>query len=321
MRDQWPRFRPEVNLPPDAVAHLVRLALPDAVVVGYGPVGGGLANTNIRVNLASAPGCVLLRVYQRDPTQAVKESRLDALLQAHAVPTARFHHIISDDRDTGLTCAVMDWVAGVRLDQWRFSEDDLAVGGAVGRVLARVHRVSVGAAGFLSADRRPVAAITLGREALLGYLQLCLIDGPGAGRLGAALTEELFAYVARYAGRLDAWRGPLGLVHGDCNASNFIMDAGQVSALLDWEFAFSGAPAFDFGHLLRPPLGERALFVDGLAQGYQDEGGLLPPDWRWLARLTDLYAWADFLGRPTIAAPLIEDACRMVAETLSIAPP
>jgi aminoglycoside phosphotransferase (APT) family kinase protein len=212
------------------------------------------------------------------------------------------------------------------LDQWDFARER-EVGIAVGRVLARVHRVVVGPAGFLSADTRPIEAITLGREAMLAYLERCLIDGPGESRLGAALTAELFAFVARHAERLEAWGGLPGLVHGDCNPSNFIMaigdmgtgeNFGQVAALLDWEFAFCGSPAFDFGHLLRPPLGNREVFVRGLGDGYLAEGGTLPGEWRWLARVTDLYAWADFLGRKVIAAPLIADACQMVAETLAL---
>ncbi len=321
MRERWPRFRPELSLSDEAVAHLLHRALPGAVVLGHAPVGGGLANTNLRVALAGRPARVLLRLYQRDPAQAPKEAWLDTVLQSHGVPTARFHRLIEADPVTGLTASVLDWVDGTRLDQWAPGPDDRALGLAVGRVLARVHFTPVGPPGFLTPDRRPIAAITLSRVGLSAYLHHFLITGPGAARLGATRTVALLAFVERYADGLDAWNTTPGLVHGDCNASNFIMtDGPTVAALLDWEFAFSGAPAFDFGHLLRPPLGARQAFVDGLARGYRKEGGVLPPGWRWLARLTDLYAWVDFLGRPTVAAPLIEDACRMVEETLALTP-
>ena len=61
-----------------------------------------------------------------------------------------------------------------------------------------------------------------------------------------------------------------------------------VAAVLDWEFAFSGSPAIDFGNLLRPPLGERRSFVAALAAAYEAAGGRLPPDWQAIARIADL---------------------------------
>jgi aminoglycoside phosphotransferase (APT) family kinase protein len=317
MRERWPRFRPEISLTHEAVAHLVRLALPGIDVVDYRSVGGGLANTNLKVDLAQAPWAVLLRLYQRDPRQAAKEARLESILRAHGVPTARFYGMIEADVTTGLTCAIMEWVSGKRLDMCGPGDEEAALGAAVGRVLAMVHHIDVGPAGFLSPDRRPFEAVTLGRDSLLAYLHRCLIDGPGQARLGATQSRALMAYVQRYGDQLDAWGGATGLVHGDCNASNFIVRDGRVVALLDWEFAFSGAPAFDFGNLLRPPLGDRPGFVDAVGEGYRAACGVLPEAWRWLAKLADLYAWADFLGRPVIAAPLVADACRMVAETIA----
>jgi aminoglycoside phosphotransferase (APT) family kinase protein len=291
------------------------------VVLGVAAVGGGLANTNLRIDVAGSPARVLLRLYQRDPTQAAKEARLDGILRANGAPTARFYRMIEADDETGLTYAVLEWVPGPRLDQCAGGVQDAARGAAVGRVLAAVHQTRVGAAGFLTQDRRPPEAIMLGRAPLLDYLRRCLVDGPGAARLGTERTAALFDFVSRHGDRLEAWNFEPGLVHGDCNASNFIMaPEGAVAALLDWEFAFSGAPAFDFGNLLRPPLGNNALFVTALGHGYREAGGILPKHWRWLARLADLYAWADFLGRPVIAAPLIDDACQMIAETLTLRP-
>jgi len=317
MRERWPRFRPEISLDLEAVQYLVRLVLPGASVSHFASVGGGLANTNLRVVIDVPPGVVLLRLYQRDPAQAAKEARLDGLLQAADVPTARFLGLIEADARTGLTVAVMDWAPGLRLDQLVPGAADAALGRSTGATLAKLHRLAVGPAGFLGPDRRPDVAIALGREAMLAYLRLCLIDGPGEARLGSELTARLFAYVEREGGRLADWPAAPGLVHGDCNASNFVMDDGRVVALLDWEFAFSGSPAFDFGNLMRPPIGSSAVFAAALAAGYREGGGALPPDWRFLARLTDLYAWADFLGRPVIAAPLVDDAVAMVADTVS----
>jgi aminoglycoside phosphotransferase (APT) family kinase protein len=287
-----------------------------ARVIRQVAVSGGRANTNLHLSLDVAPWNVLLRVYQRDPGQAAKEFRLDQILRDAGVPTARFLAPIALDEPTGLTYAVLDWIDGERLDLSVPGSHDLAAGQAVGEALARVHRIDIGPAGFLSPDSRPLSAITSGGEAMARYIHACIVEGPGAARLGPELTRRLVMFVAEQGDRLADWACGPGLVHGDCNPSNFIMRDGGVAALLDWEFAFSGAAIFDFGNLLRPPIGLSAEFAEGLAAGYRAGGQILPRHWFALARLADLYAWADFLGRAVVAREVVADARQMVAETL-----
>jgi len=107
-------------------------------------------------------------------------------------------------------------------------------------------------------------------------------------------------------------------VHADFNASNILIRDGRVAAILDWEFAFAGDALFDFANITRPPLGQRAGFAEGLAAGYRAAGGALPEDWPRLARLVDLYNWADFLARPDPGQALIGDATRMIAAVLDL---
>ncbi len=85
-----------------------------------------------------------------------------------------------------------------------------------------------------------------------------------------------------------------------------------VAAVLDWEFALSATPAFDFANLLRPPLGMRAGFAAALARGYRRAGGVLPADWQRIAQVADLFAWADLLGRRPFDAALAADARRVI---------
>ena len=80
MRDGWGRGRPTVETDLATVGRLVASALPGARVTAAAPASGGLANTNLRVDLAGAPGTVLLRIYQRDPAEAGKEAALHRLV-------------------------------------------------------------------------------------------------------------------------------------------------------------------------------------------------------------------------------------------------
>jgi fructokinase len=91
-------------------------------------------------------------------------------------------------------------------------------------------------------------------------------------------------------------------VHSDYNGKNLLaLERGgrwSISAVLDWEFAFSGSPLTDIGNMLRfrdtyPP-----GFASAFIAGYREAGGKLPPDWREVSEALDLYALADFLTRP-----------------------
>jgi aminoglycoside phosphotransferase (APT) family kinase protein len=186
--------------------------------------------------------------------------------------------------------------------------------------LASIHGIAFERAGFLDARLAVAEPIDLGLAGLRDFLHRCLVEGVGGERLGSQLTAALLIYVERQGSRLDAWLGPPCLTHADFNGSNILVRrvgaAWEVAAVLDWEFAFSGSPAFDFGNLLRPPLGQRREFTTALAAAYLGAGGWLPPDWQAIARLADLYAWADFLSRPAASPALIEDARRMIRETI-----
>lgn len=308
MRANWRRFRPEVALDAAMVSAILREALPEAEVIGFTPLAGGLANTNIEVALAMPPGRVVVRIYQRDPAGARKEVALSGLLQGRVAAPAALHFTPANVA-TGHPCAVMRWHPGARLETL---EPDAALGAAVGTALAAIHAVGFAEYGFFGADLVVPEPADHGRAGLLAYLRRHVMDGPGAARLGGDLATRLYALVEREGHLLETWLVKPCLAHGDFNGSNILVDGGRVSAVLDWEFAFSGSPASDFGNLLRAPL-DRAEFSDAVAKAYVGAGGFLPPEWRRVARLADLYSWADFLGRPEPGEALLADAREAVA--------
>ena len=301
-RAAWSRFRPEVPMDLDAVRAVLADALPGAEVLGFAAVAGGLANTNLDVTLAGPPHRVVLRVYQRDPAQAAKEVALAERLRLPAMPAVL--HFAAADRTLGHPCAVMEFRPGVRLET---RAPDAAIARAAGAALAAIHAVRFDAHGFFGADLVVAEPVDLGREGLLAFLRRQLLDGPGAGRLGADLTARLFARVEAEGDLLETWLAAPCLVHGDFNGSNILVDRGAVTAVVDWEFAFAGSPATDFGNLLRPPM-DKPDFSEAVAAGYVAAGGVLPRHWRRIAALADVYSWADFLGRPAPGEALLSDA-------------
>ena len=315
MRDSW-RRDPPLSFPIETLDRLIQPAAPDRHVIEAVPTEGGLANTNIRLRLDDG-AALLLRIPTRDPGGWAREAALHRAM-AGIAPTVRH---ASEQSTIGRSVLILDWIEGERLEQIAPIMTDAvlaSLGRTLGATLARIHATRFAATGTLGADLSVVAPFSVGADGLAAFLDRCLLQGPGGTRLGASLTEAVLALVVHLGPRLDAALGPPCLVHSDFNGSNILIHQGQVAAVLDWEFAFAGDALFDFANITRPPLGARAGFNEGLAAGYRAAGGILPDDWQRLARLVDLYNWADFLARPDPGEALIGDAKRMIEAAISL---
>ncbi len=323
MRENWGSFTDNVALTLAQLSELIQPAFPGQTVVEAATAQGGLANTNVRLRLSGREEPILLRLFVRDPKEAPKEVALNRLV-AGSCPVPAFLHFAENNPVTGQAYILMDWVDGVRLEvaAKTLTDDQLnALGRDIGRVLAGIHGITFPETGFFDADLNISTPISVGRDGLVWFLRHCLADGLGEKRIGADLTQAAIAFVETEGRLLDGWQGPACLAHCDFNGSNILVreieGAWCVAAVLDWEFAISGSPFFDFGNLLRPPLGERSGFEESVAGGYREAGGVLPDEWRAMSRLIDLTAWADFLNRPNATDGLIRDAAAMIEQTIN----
>ncbi len=316
MRDHWPRSRPVLDLDFATVERLIAPMFPGCRLIEMAVVPGGLTNTNFRLRLAGRPTSLLLRVYQRSGDLAHKEMALCHMVEKE-VPVPPFLHFAPENPVTGHAFAVMDWIEAEPLESCLLSLDAAALSGlgtAIGHTLAAIHRFTYDFFGFFDANLNVPIPIDLSGRGLIAYLHECLVEGQGGARLGEKLTADVFAFAEREGHRVEAWQQRACLVHGDFNASNILIrqdaasTACEVAAIIDWEFAFVGAPGFDFGNLLRPPLDRSVEFIAGLEQGYRTGGGDMPADWQHIARITDLFSFADILHHPETSDAVIEDA-------------
>jgi len=321
VRESWSRPYPAILLDPDAASALVRSLPGRPAVLRVTELSGGLANTNLRLDLDGHPP-VVLRLFQRDPTQASKERAIHALAAERGVPAPRLLGS-GDDPVTGLPFALLEWVDGQRLDEAARGLDDpalLPLARSIGGALAAIHAVTFERSGFLDGSLTVAEPADAGGAGLIGFLHHVLVDGSGGDRLGRDLADRLVAFAGREAGLLDRWPGAPCLTHSDFGGTNILVRQGPqgwaVAAVLDWEFAFAGSPFFDFGNLLRPPLGSRPGFADSVAAGYRAAGGALPAEWRRMAALADLFSWAEFLTRPTVSDAVVATARQRIAETM-----
>lgn len=321
MRERWPRLHPEIALELSSITELLRPAFPDAIAVAAESVGGGLANTNVKVWIDARESPLLLRLYQRGRRQAMKEAALLRRLNGQ-VPVAGLLFFSIDNPVVDYPYAVLDWVEGERLDVLAAAGEDIdALGRTIGETLAQIHAITFDRYGFFDPDLSLPNAIDLDGDGLLAYIRRTLAADCSGDRLGRELVNDLIRFVERQGHRLSTWRGPC-LVHGDFNGANILLrrpenDEWKVAAVIDWEYALSGTPGFDFAHLLRAPLGSEPLLAESAAQRYRLAGRALPADWREISRLVDLFAWVDLASRPDSDATVIEDARRAIQTTIA----
>ncbi len=324
MREDWPRSRPVLVLDATLVEGLIEPLFPGCRIIEMAPVAGGLTNTNLRLRLADRPAPILLRFYQRSGDLAHKEMALCRMVEKQ-VRVPSYLHFAPENPVTGHAFAVLDWVEGMTLDAALPRLDSGTLTGladAIGRTLAAIHEFTYEHFGFFNADLNVPLPIDLSRAGLVAYLHQCLVEGLGGARLGAELTAAVLAFAAREGHRVEEWQRKACLVHGDFNPSNILIrqtadgSAWKLAAIIDWEFAFAAAPAFDFGILLRPPLGGAVAFVAALEQGYRAGGGDMPADWQRIARITDLFSFADILHHPETSGAVVEDAKRVITRLI-----
>ncbi len=94
-------------------------------------------------------------------------------------------------------------------------------------------------------------------------------------------------------------------MHADLNPKNLLVkrasDGWLVTAVLDWEFSFSGCPYGDAANMVRFAADYPPAFADGFLDGFashQPAGLPLPGDWLYLGRVLDMFALSDLVTRP-----------------------
>lgn len=323
MREDWARSRPILDFDITVAEALIAPVFPGARIVEMRPVEGGLTNTNFWLQLADRTGALLLRFYQRTGDLAQKERALCQKL-AGRVPVPAFLHYAPENPATGHAFALIDWIDAKPLQSFLpglTADAQRDVGAALGRTLAATHGFTYPHFAYLDGSLQLGDPMDLSGQGLVDYLNYCLVEGRGGGRLGPELTQAVIGFAKREGHRIEAWQQQPCLVHGDFNPTNVLMapDGGgrlDVAAVIDWEYAFAGTPAFDFANLLRPPLNRAAAFAAGLESGYRAAGGRLPQDWRRIAAITDLYSFADVLQHAETQGTIVADMKTLIARTI-----
>lgn len=280
----------------ETIEQLVRQAFPEATVVSYRLLEGGVTNRlaersrqslNYALQLQNPTAEVALRVYRPDTPQRTLEKEMYVLrvvMPETGVPTPRVIHF--DDSRTlfDRPYAVLNLLPGEPLEKALPLMDELdqeAVGYETGRYLAKLHSIPLEQFGeFLGQD--PLASVnekayTVARA--IEWLDLCQEND----LLNLSAVSEL----RRFVGQTRALnRESACFVHGDYHGGNILVKEGvagfHVTGVFDFEHAQGWSPEWDMGRLMGRLSDEHPALVKGLLDGYADTAGLPEDLWQRL---------------------------------------
>ncbi|HEV7656605.1 MAG TPA: phosphotransferase [Mycobacteriales bacterium] len=262
------------------------------------PLSGGYSGETFLVTGAAEQA--VLRLYARQPSRAaIDQALLERLRGLLPVPRV-LEAVTVPDRAGRPPFLLLEALPGDRLDMVLPAADEplrRRLGEAVAGVLTLLATERMPRAGmFLDAGLDPVP-FPAGAGDQAGFLAANR-DAPFFADLSTGDYEALRS-VARRAAMAAARSSRIALVHADFNPKNLLVDpaTGGVTGVLDWEFAYAGAPLGDLGNLLR--FEEDPVFAGAVAAAYVDRAPDVPADWLETARALDLYALIDLSARDT----------------------
>jgi aminoglycoside phosphotransferase (APT) family kinase protein len=294
-------------------------ALAGQQIVAARQLAGGYRNDNVLLVTDTAEKYVLRRYRGGDVEATGRTCGVEAALAARLRGIVPVPEVIAADlagSAAGEPLLLSRYAAGSMVSEVLVRPDGAAAGPAgppagdpgraAGTVLAAIGSVRFGGPGFFTGpDLAPSAE---GMPASLAdFVEDCLraagtSSERAVGGLSPAEQDGLRTLAARAGPAAARADGSRQLVHSDYNPKNLLAveRGGQwsITAVLDWEFAYSGSPLADIGNMLRPRPGVPAEFAAGFSTGYREAGGELPDGWREISEALDLYALADFLTRP-----------------------
>ncbi|MFI6883736.1 phosphotransferase family protein [Streptosporangium canum] len=311
----------EASIEPGVLDLLSRHVLGGVQVVDERRLTGGFSSDNVLLRTNQGVSFVLRR-YPRRNTCAVEAALMR--LVADRVPAPEVVYADNDGSVLGEPFILTRFVSGVPLTAvfaGSDEEDGAQLGEILGETLAAISSVRFGQPGFFAdGDLHLDADPPEHHDDLPAFVEGCLARGNAAAALSAAEQRALVKLAADNAPLVAEASDADHLVHSDFNAKNVLLRPGngrwRVSAVLDWEYAFSGSPLFDVGNMLRFPQELSPGFGRRFPLAYQEMGGPLPERWKEMSEALELFALSDLLTR-SADHPLFAKAVTVLRRRIS----
>jgi aminoglycoside phosphotransferase (APT) family kinase protein len=320
MELDWGRRYDQVLLEEKTIATMLQLVFPGRLLDSVELLAAGKCNTNYKIKISGLSKPFVLRVHVRDRMSGQRDLGIFQLVKER-VPVPHILYTTTGSDPGAISYTVMSWVEGILFSDVLASNDESAIAECaydIGLTLANIGSYTFPRAGFFGPDLTIIEEFKEG--VILSYFEQFLFKGKTGQNLGATLTQRLWSFLNENAHCFDALDGARSLVHSDYKGFNILVrqvkGRWKVSGVLDWEFAFAGSPLTDIGNMLRYSHLHSPIFESEFIHGYREQGGILPPEWKKLAKLVDLLSLCEFLNAPTPRNALRQEVTGLIVGTL-----
>jgi aminoglycoside phosphotransferase (APT) family kinase protein len=265
------------------------------------PIEGGFSGETFLVGAAGEQA--VLRLCVRHPERAAVDAALLDLVRG-LVPVPRVLDLRTPEMADGPAYLLTELLPGERLEVVlptadRAMRERLAVN--LADVLARLNGIPFRRAGMFADATLAVRDHPDVPDSLVDWLRQHL-DDTALARWSPDQQGALLR-IADHADRLLSTDERRCLAHSDFNAKNLLVDpsTGEVTGVVDWEFAHAGTPYTDLGNLLREQ--RDPAFVEPLLDRFRERAPEQPEDLLDRARAADLWALVGLASRAGQHAP------------------
>ncbi|AET60488.1 aminoglycoside phosphotransferase [Paenibacillus terrae HPL-003] len=326
MKDRWERIKQPAQLNSEQIQACVQTVYSGKRVLFTTQPETGLSNSNFKLHIEGMERPVLFRVYRDENKLIAEKEYAISRWVHHTVPIAKYLYLDTSCTVIDHPWAILEWKEGELLRdilQKGTEYQMISAAASVGKTLARIHQHTFAESGFLGPDLSITEPFPMDENSFLSFIEHSLFHNESGRWLGEELTNALWSCCKARSSLLTSREDTPVLVHSDFNGLNLLIqqiestDELEVSAVLDWEFAFAGRRHVDFGNILRYEEAN-SPFERSFITSYQAEGGILNEDWRHVATLEDLIALCDMLNNSTKGTPnRVKDLKHLIARSIA----
>ncbi|GAB6991989.1 phosphotransferase family protein [Paenibacillus pini] len=322
MKEGWERTNLPLSLDLRQINEIIEPAFPGKRLKNAERIGTGLSNSNYKIHLEGSAEPFVLRLFREGGSIAEKELSIAKLVH-RTVPVADCIYADMSCNSFNRPWAILEWKEGILLrDVLRNGtlQDITSAAASVGSILANIHAYTFSESGFFGDDLMISDPLSMNSEHFLSFMEESLFHNLCGKWLGDELTQALWSFCQSHSSVLSEQEQQPVLVHSDFNGLNILMHQGSVgcsiSAVLDWEYAFSWSRYADIANMLRYEE-DHSAFEKHFIRAYQEQGIVLADNWRLLSTLEDLIALCDMLNNSSINTPnRVRDLQRLVVRTI-----
>ncbi|STX52398.1 Predicted kinase [Legionella busanensis] len=300
-KQNWEKTDPTLYPSVELINKMINKAFSTKKIYSCKLISGGCANLNYKVYFVLESTPYILRLYLRDSEAVYREQQLSLLLK----PKLPIPEVYFIGHYQGFQFALIECLSGITLRDLLLSKQNFDMAYLMyklGTLAAQIHAYLFPSAGFFN---RRLQIIQSPKSSYSEYGKECLENEWVIATLDLKIRSKI-AFYLNYLDKFFPSTDEKCLVHGDFDPANILVTEEnkqwKISAILDWEFAFSGSPLFDVANMLRyahyMPASFKNSFLKGLSLSYT-----LPAHWQTTVNLLNLLSLLDCLTRSSANHP------------------